>query len=83
MALDDKPDYRTMSGGEFKHAVGCDPARWAEAMLQHDEAQEFWLGKTREDRVRWLTGWFSDCMEAARVDERRYRFDASDGDRVR
>jgi hypothetical protein len=66
-------DYLTMSGAEFRHEVGTDPERWAEAMLQRDEAQEFWLGKTREDRLRWLTEWFADAMQAARVDEQHNR----------
>ena len=69
MALDDKPDYRTMSGGEFKHAVGCDPERWAEAFVQRDPLQ----GLGRDEQVRVMLGWFADAIQAARVDERRYR----------
>jgi len=80
MALDDRPDYATMSGGEFKHAVGCDPAQWAEAFLQREAEEAMGPLASRENRLANLTRWFADAMEAARVDERRYRFDMSDGD---
>jgi len=70
MALDDPSDYTAMSGGEFKHAVGADPAKWAEAFLQRAPLAR---SGGRDDQLRELTGWFSDCMEAARANERRYQ----------
>jgi len=71
------PDYNAMSGGAFKHAVGHDPAKWAEAMLQ-SEQREAW--SRREDRLRWLIGWLSDLAEAVRTDERRYRITPRQGE---
>ena len=78
MALDDKPDYRTMSGGEFKHAVGCDPDKWAEAFLQREEHEAMGPLASRENRLARLRDWFADAIQAARDDERRYR---PEGDR--
>ena len=66
------PDYALMSGGKFKHAVGADPAKWAEAFLQRAPLAR----GSRDDQLHELTGWFSDAMEAARVDERRYRIES-------
>ena len=71
MALDDPSDYTAMSGGEFKHAVGADPAKWAEAFLQRAPLAR----GSRDDQLRELIGWFSDAMEAALADERRYRIE--------
>lgn len=68
--MTDTPDYAAMSGGEFKHAVGVDPVQWAEAFIQR-EPDEQTIGPT--ERLMRLAMWFEDAMEAARVDERRYR----------
>jgi len=69
--MTDLPDYTAMSGGEFKHAVGANPERWAEAFLQRAPLAR----GSRDDQLHELTSWFSDCMEAARVAERRYRIE--------
>ena len=70
--MTDVPDYAHMSGGEFKHAVGDDPAKWAEAFLQRAPLAR----GSRDDQLHELTSWFSEAMEAARVDERRYRIES-------
>jgi hypothetical protein len=50
-------DYRTMSGAEFKRAVGVDPEKWATAFVQRRLSPVYLL----ED----VAVWFRDAMEAA------------------
>jgi hypothetical protein len=73
--MTDTPDYAQMSGGDFKHAVGDDPAKWAEAFVQRAPLA---TAGQRDEQVRIMRDWFTDAMEAARVAERRYRIE---GDR--
>lgn len=66
--MTDKPDYTTMSGAEFKRAVGADQHKWAEAFEQQSQrsitGDEAWL-RTHEQRVEYLASWFRDAMSAA------------------
>ena len=61
-------DYTTLSGAEFKRAVGVDPEKWAEAFEQRSQrsiaGDEAWL-RTHEQRVEYIASWFRDAMEAA------------------
>ena len=54
---DVKPDYTTMSGAEFKRAVGADPEKWAEAFIQRGHMPVFIRAN--------MVAWFRDAMEAA------------------
>ncbi len=56
-------DYTTMSGAEFRRAVGVNPEKWAEAFCQRVYAEEG--DGTYEERVAHLADWFRDAMEAA------------------
>ena len=65
MALDDdQPDYTTMSGAEFKRAVGADPAKWAGRFLDAWAAAPIEVG-TRRGELEFVTSWFRDFGEAA------------------
>jgi hypothetical protein len=65
----DTPDYRTMSGAEFRHEVGTDPEKWAEAFLQRAIPDASGLVLDQAECARW----FADAMQAARVDEQHHR----------
>ena len=49
-------DYTTMSGAEFKRAVGADPEKWAAAFIQRGHMPAF----IHADMVAW----FRDFAEA-------------------
>ena len=55
--MTDAPDYTTMSGAEFRRAVGADPEKWAEAFIQRD--------KNHSLSTEAVVQWFRDAMEAA------------------
>ena len=63
-------DYRTMSGAEFRHEVGTDPEKWAEAFLQREADAP---AMTRDERLAYVAEWFADAIQAARVDEQHHR----------
>ena len=56
-------DYEALSGAEFQRVVGDDPDKWAEAFL---EAACSFTGKSKDERLAFVAGWFADAMEAAR-----------------
>ena len=55
------PDYTTMSGAEFQRAVGADPEKWAEAVLQDWQTNPRAQVATIRD---WLCDWLRDFGNA-------------------
>lgn len=53
--MTDKPDYTTMSGAEFRRAVGTDQHKWAEAFRQRAAAMSEPLSDgLRDELAQWL-----------------------------
>jgi hypothetical protein len=57
---DKPPDYTTMSGAEFRRAVGADPKKWATAFVQRAE-KDTRLGLSTDN----VADWFRGAMDAA------------------
>ena len=51
------PDYTTMSGAEFRRAVGADPEKWATAFSQRAAAMSELISDDLQDE---LAQWFRD-----------------------
>lgn len=61
--MSDDANYTTMSGAEFKRAVGADPDKWAAAFVQRGHMPAF----IHAD----MAAWFRDAMEAAVAEHER------------
>jgi hypothetical protein len=55
-----QPDYPTMTGAQFRRAVGTDASKWAAAFVACGVAER------GHDAI---ADWFADCMVAAAAQE--------------
>jgi hypothetical protein len=58
-------DYTTLSGAEFRRAVGTDPDKWAEAMLQAMQRDD--APTADAERIAFVAAWLHDYGEAVHV----------------
>jgi len=54
-------DYTTLSGAEFRRAVGTDPDKWAEAMLQAMQRDD--APTADAARTAFVAAWLHDYAE--------------------
>ena len=61
---DEQPDYTTMTGAQFRRAVGVDPEKWAMAFTQ-SKSEGITDAAILERRMQEVLPWFRDAMTAA------------------
>ena len=61
-----EPDPNSMTGTQFRRTVSADPRKWATQFWHaYTEAEGL---NTEEDTLEFISSWFRDAMDAARVE---------------
>lgn len=61
-----EPDPNSMTGAQFRRTVSADPRKWATQFLSAYVGNEEL--RTDEDCLEFVTTWFRDAMDAARIE---------------